>query len=213
MFDNRWSYDLNIGNNKNEQQDKHVEPFKKQQIKSDCHSEISIGVVQNQFIQNKDNKKDLKPSKKRTFQDLMCEDAVQEKSELEDEIMSIATNNSESGQSEMCTQPQVNQISSVTQQSLQFSNQPKPFKIQRKMNRPKVPQCSDNRISQNRKMKLNEESVISFDDLNQKVYLSRQMSQTDGHQNVSLSNYQPTNIKFNNHTSLFNHIPNQSEPI
>lgn len=95
-----FDFDRNIRNNKN--QDNHT-TYQKHQIKSDCQSEISIGVVQNQFIQNKDNKKDLKPSKKRTFNDLMCEDLADNKTELEDEMMSIATNNSESGQSEMCT--------------------------------------------------------------------------------------------------------------
>lgn len=47
----------------------------------------------------------------------MCEDLGDDKTDLDDEIMSIATNNSESGHSEMCTQANVNEMSQI-QQSL-----------------------------------------------------------------------------------------------
>ena len=48
---------------------------------------------------------DLKPSKKRKYHDLSCQDALldSKSDDIEDEIMSIATNNSESGQSEMAS--------------------------------------------------------------------------------------------------------------
>ena len=136
-LENKCEFDLNIRNIKNSIHDTHDQNYPKNQIKSDCQSEISIGAQQIQFIQNNDNKKDLRPSKKRNFHDLQCQDLVDDKTDLEDELMSIATNNSESGQSEMCQQSSnVNEMSQI-QQSLYFTRKQKPFKIQRKMSRPR----------------------------------------------------------------------------